>query len=121
MADKYGFVKKTLKDFPELAPSLVIEAKVTSTDSTETIVPQLKLTKEQLKLETANAINEVLSKRIIKSKGPIFDQLENNIRVYLNTELGKIFGTKTEIDKFSDKEVELLKFFCKQLEQKVSK
>lgn len=126
LVDKHGFVKKTLMDFPELAPGVSLEVKVTSANPTEIVVPQsqLKLTKEQIKLETANAINDVLSKRIIKGKGPIYDQLETSVRGFLNTELGKIFGAKTDApaQQFSADEVEFLKFFIKNaIQQKVGR
>jgi len=119
LADKYGFQRKTLSDFPEV-PITAQEAQVSKTDSQEKpAAPVLKLTNEQVKLETANAINEVLGKRIVKQKGPIFDKIEINLRTFLNTELGKILGTKTENigTQFSSEEVELLRFFCKKLKE----
>lgn len=119
LVDSHGFVKKTLQDWPELVKATVVPEFKPNTNPV-TVDSLLKLTKEQVKLETANAINDVLSKRILKSKGQIYDQLENNLRTYLNTELGKIFGTKTETSsgQFSSEEVELLKFFCKKLKEK---
>jgi len=120
MADKYGFQRKTLQDFPEV---LIVpqESKAKAKTETERMVvpPAPKLTNEQMKLETANAINEVLGKRIIKQKGPIFDKIENNLRTFLNTELGKILGTKMEntVGQFTSEEVELLRFFCKRLKE----
>jgi len=117
LADKHGFVRKTLQDWPQLMPAQVPEPKpLVETPAT---AATLKLTKEQIKLETANAINDVLSKRIIKSKGPIYDQLENNIRIFLNNELGKIFGANTQapVSQFSAEEVQLLKFFLEKLKK----
>lgn len=119
MADKYGFQRKTLSDFPEV-PITVQEVQASKSEPQEKIAPPvLKLTNEQVKLETANAINEVLGKRIVKQKGPIFDKIEINLRTFLNTELGKILGTKTENigTQFSSEEVELLRFFCKKLKE----
>lgn len=119
MADKYGFSRKTLLDFSEV-PVVVQEHKATPANvSVESSLFAPKPTTEQIKLETANAINEVMSKRIIKQKGPIFDKLEINLRTFLNTELGKILGTKTDIaGQFTSEEVEVLKFFVKQLKEK---
>jgi hypothetical protein len=120
MADKHGFQKKTLLDFPEV-PLVPQETKVKSeTERAVAVPPAAKLTNEQMKLETANAINEVLGKRIVKQKGPIFDKIEINLRTFLNTELGKILGTKTEntVQQFSNEEVEMLRFFCKQLKER---
>ena len=121
MADKYGFQRKTLTDFPEVP---IVQQEVKSTEvpsaSHPNPAPVQKLTSEQIKLETANAINDILSKRLIKQKGPIYDKIEINLRTYLNTELGKILGTKTENNagQFSSEEVELLRFFCKKLKEK---
>lgn len=118
MADKYGFQRKTLVDFPEV-PIVPQESKVKpETERTVAVPPATKLTNEQVKLETANAINDVLGKRIIKQKGLIFDKIEINLRTFLNTELGKILGTKIEnTSQFSNEEVELLRFFCKKLKE----
>ncbi len=117
MAEKYNFSRKTLQDFSEITitaeePKAKIEV--------EKPVTVAKLTNEQVKLETANAINDILGKRIIKQKGPIFDKIESNLRTFLNTELGKILGTKNETvtGQFSNEEVELLRFFCQKLKEK---
>lgn len=118
IADKYGFIRKSLQDLPEIP---IVLQEVKSKPTTEaSVTPVQKLTNEQMKLETANAINEILSKRIIKQKGQLFDKIEINLRTYLNTELGKILGTKTETAgiQFSSEEVELLRFFCKRLKEK---
>lgn len=127
MADKYGFERKTLKDFPDAEQPLPADkatsdvplgkhegvAAVPAADTTST-----SKTKEQLKLERANVINEVLGKRIIKGKGPMYDEVERSVRHFLNGELGKILGTSSNMPGFSNEEVELLKFFCKHLKDK---
>jgi len=136
MADKYAFTRKTLGDFPEAA---AIAAQVASTATTKAAVdsapaqaaspssssiptPKTDVrTPQQQKLDKANAINEVLSKRIIKGKGQMFDDLERSVRGFLNTELGKIFGTTSSATGFSNEEVELLKFFCERLKNKETK
>ena len=119
IADKYGFERKTLLDYKEI--EIVTEEPKVSPEEPEkkVVVPPVKLTNEQMKLETANAINEVLGKRIVKQKGPVFDKIEVNLRTFLNSELGKILGTKNEIQtgQFSTEEVELLRFFCKRLKE----
>lgn len=114
LVSKYGFERKTLADYPEIP--IVVPEPVKVVEST----PVFKQTAEQAKLETANAINEILGKRIIKQKGPIFDKLEINLRTFLNNELGKILGTKTEtpvVNQFTAEEAELLRFFCKRLKE----
>ena len=135
VADKYGFARKTLKDFPDAEQPLPVDkltAVITNpsgqeTDKSPTEVKSDKVlvtskTKEQLKLERANIINEVLDKRIIKGKGPIYDEVERSVRHFLNTELGKILGTAQPVatSGLSNEEVELLKFFCKRLKEKES-
>jgi hypothetical protein len=132
MADKYGFERKTLKDFPDAEQPLPIEVKVAKLSEPSTVADNttstatgkigsntvLTKTKEQLKLERANIINEVLDKRIIKGKGPMYDEVERSVRHFLNTELGKILGTASATPGFSNEEVELLRFFCKRLKDK---
>lgn len=132
MADKYGFTRKTLNDFPEAA-AIASQVQRSSVQDTQPVhggdagaksvtAPTLEIankTPQQLKLEKANAINEILAKRIIKGKGQIFDDLERSVRSFLNNELGKIFGSNTTTATgFTDDEVELLKFFCKRLNEK---
>lgn len=118
MADKNGFQRKTLLDFPEV-PIVQQEVKVKSeTERAVVVPPAAKLTNEQMKLETANAINNILGKRIVKQKGPIYDKIEINLRTFLNTELGKILGTKIENPgQFTPEEVEVLRFFAKKLKE----
>lgn len=132
MADKYGFARKTLKDFPDAVQPLPVavgpsklpnsSSAVDSTAKSTSATPTdqetvLSKTKEQQKLDKANVINEVLSKRIIKGKGVAYDELERNVRHFLNSELGKIFGNAS-VAGFSNEEVELLKFFCQRLKDK---
>lgn len=132
MAEKYDFDKRTLKDFPNVSQKDTAISKSSNSDS----VPvndeaandtsqirsnkseMARKTREQLKLERANVINEILSKRILKSKGPMYDELERNIRSFLTVELGKIFGTNNTDSGFSNDEIQLLKFFCQRLKEK---
>lgn len=57
-----------------------------NTKHTQTKTPQ------QLKLEKANAINDILSRNILKIKGPIYEELEQEIRAFLNDKLSHILG-----------------------------
>lgn len=132
MADKYGFIRKTLKDFPDAVQPLpaknnqvetVLPAAKADTQAVKAIDkvknsgPSLEKTREQQKLDKANAINEVLSKRLIKGKGEVYDELERSVRHFLNNELGKIFGNATSSG-FTAEETELLKFFVQRLKEK---
>jgi hypothetical protein len=131
VADKYDFARKTIKDFPNAVQPLPLNqssSNPVSPERAETSEPSestgsnknqaLAKTKEQLKLERANIINEVLSKRIIKGKGSMYDELERNVRHFLNQELGKILGNSSQTSGLTTDEVELLKFFCKHLKEK---
>jgi hypothetical protein len=123
LADKYGFERKTRSDFavPQTThqDTPPVESRTDAVSDKESVVqvPVRVLTPEQTKLETANAINDVLSRRVIKGKGQIYDVLEQKVRSFLNTELGKIFGTvsSTTPSTFTDEEVQLLKFFAKKM------
>ena len=135
MAEKYDFERKTLKDFPDAVQPLPptqnkdgslsknksdseASAVVNKAGNNETSGNTTSKTKEQLKLEKANVINEVLDKRIIKGKGPMYDDVERSVRHFLNNELGKILGTTTSTPGLSNEEIELLKFFCQRLKDK---
>ena len=130
MADNYGFSKKTLQDFPE-ASQLAAQVSASAAPATHSESVQSdgqasssssisdSRTPQQIKLDRANAINEVLAKRIIKGKGAVYDDLERAVRGFLNTELGKLFGqNQTQKSDFSPEEVQLLKFFCERLKSK---
>lgn len=133
MGTKYKFDKKTLPEIsanfiqtdpsPKHDPTQVTTT--TNTDNSTTVITytQASSTKkptEMEKLEKANAINDVLSKRIIKAKGGIYDELETDVRNYLSKRLGEIFGQSSD-DSLSPDEVQLLKLVCKRMKDKESK
>lgn len=119
MAQKYGFEKVTLqtflKQFPD-AQAVVdqmngkqLEEKTLQVVSSggQTVTTEVDLsgsvndstqakypskTAQQQKLEIANTVNDILSKRILKGKGKTYDDLENEIRHFLNSKLGKLLG-----------------------------
>ena len=123
LAKHYGFEKKCLEDFSQfkerqaqkLATAAMEETAVTNIVESGTV--RSVKTKEQLKLEKANAINDILSKRIIKGKGDTFDLIEQEIRSFLNTKLGTIFGNDS-VENFSNDDVFILKAFIKRLKEK---
>ncbi len=130
MANRYGFEKRTLADFVTIkasaSPSTTLaagEASNTAANAPANTSEQTArsstppITPEQLKLEKANAINDVLSRRILKAKGQMYDELENDIRSFLRDRLGKIFGD-TKSSEFSKEEVSFLKLFCQRLKDK---
>ena len=72
----------------------------------------------QLKLEEANAINNILNSRIVKKRGSAYDSLEKSIRSHLQSKLADLFGNETKNKGFTDKEVEILKVFIKRITDK---
>jgi hypothetical protein len=113
MAHKYGFEAITLpkflekfpeaKDYADVTKTVVVQGSGDNATTTEvdvsgppnssTLAKYPNKTPEQVKLERANVINEILSKRILKSKGLVYDDLEKDIRDFLNTKLGKLLGS----------------------------
>jgi len=74
-------------------------------------------TVQQIKLDKANAINTLLSARVIKRKGDIYDMLEDDIRTFLQDKLGKIFGTDSDKD-FTQEEKLILKLYANRILEK---
>lgn len=125
MANKYQFEKLTLE---EILPD-AIETKSLSNNVKESIrVADVKVanaaspnkkTKEQLQLEKANAINEVLSKRIVKGKGPVYDDIEKEVRLFLNKKLGTILGSEDK-DSLTLEEITVIRAFVKRIKEKAN-
>jgi hypothetical protein len=136
MARKYNFemvtLPKFLEKFPDAKDFAQMESKTvvvqgsgdntTTTevdlngspnDSTQAKYPQSNKTPEQIKLERANVINDILSKRILKSKGLVYDELENDIRDFLNSKLGKLLGGNSKDTSLSAEEVKFFKALYK--------
>ena len=73
------------------------------------------------KLEKANAIRVLLQGTIVKKKGKIYDNLDESIRGFLQSELDKIFTPTQESrggECFSAEEVAILKVFAKRIKEK---
>ncbi len=143
VAQKYGFEKVTLqtfiKQFPD-AQKLVEEQtataleqktlQVTSSGTVEvdTTQPAISTTRikyppgkspEQHKLEVANAINEILSKKILKAKGSVYDDIESELRHFLNSKLGKLLGgSSTSELSLTQEEVKFYKEMYKRAKDK---
>lgn len=116
MASKYNFELVTLpiflNEYPEAKTmtatitnnsTVIVEDLVKPVQSADTAhikYPPSK-TPEQMKLEQANVINEILSKRILKQKGQLYDSLENDVRYFLNTKLAQLLGTTSQEQEIS--------------------
>ena len=70
-----------------------------------------------VRLERANAINKVLSSKIIRIKGSMFEDIESDVRNFLKSRLSTLLGEETE-DNFSNEEVEILKVFVNTLKNR---
>lgn len=120
---RFGFHKLTLQAFMANAePS----EKIKDEPEPDTLVTQVEeksaiisgKTEEQLKLEKANAINDILSKKILKRKGNVYEDIEGEIRVFLNDKLASIFGSGPTYG-FSNEDVEVLTALCNKMKSKV--
>lgn len=126
MADRYAFSVKTKQDFvqqePEvkdMSPEPKLQPKEEATNVVKIDTPT-KLTPEQQKLQQANAVNDILSSRIVKKKGAEYDTIELRVREFLNQELAKLLGTeKTQTSTpFTIEEVTLLKALANRVKDK---
>ena len=140
MAHKYGFEPVTLpqflKKFPDaqefvdqqnavslenktlqLPEQTVKIAEVKTTESTKPVGKSA----EQHKLEVANIINDVLSKRILKGKGGVHDDLENELRMFLNSKLGKLLGGASNETSLNSEEIRFYKEMYKRAIDKGAK
>jgi hypothetical protein len=121
MAHNYRFELVTLPSFLKEYPDATEFSKSASDSNVQDISNALitkevktegnsrVLTVEQLKLEKANAINEIISKRILKTKGPVYDELENELRSFLNSKLGKLLGNSSQELSLSIEEISFYK------------
>lgn len=70
-----------------------------------------------VRLELANTIKDVLQSKILKKKGGLYDDLEKDIKVFLEGKLQECFtGKNTKA--FSDDEIVLLKLMARRIKEK---
>lgn len=138
----YGFIKKSLPDFKgvaALAKTMAADEAAkneTETDKSNdhaTAAESVKNTTnvassstqatidgkspQQHKLEKANAIDTLLASRILKRKGLAFDDLESDIRDFLQDKLNNIFN-KSNNNEFTDEEKQVLKLYATRILKK---
>ena len=70
------------------------------------------------KLERANAIRDLLSTPIVKKKGSAFQQLEKDIKLFLEQELENIFNEPKQ-DDFTEEEIKILKIYAQRIKEKL--
>jgi len=136
MGQKYGFESVTLPVFvkeyeldPEILATPVQPDSAGSQVEPDQPTAQVKsgkpraagvkvLDQRQL-LEKANAINNILEKPILKQKGLLYDELEADIRNFLNMKLAEIFGKNTpDSNSFTKEEVAFYKAMFKRATEK---
>jgi hypothetical protein len=129
LANKYNFEKIVFSETPNFVPQAPMgpgnqeNGKPDGANPSIAVSQQVKSsgkTKEQIRLEKANAINEILSKRIVKGKGEAFDEIEVEVRDFLNKKMGTILGTEDK-DALSQEEVFIIRAFVKRLKEKDAK
>ena len=76
---------------------------------------------EQLTLEKANAINKILENKILKFKGLIYDDIEKELKQFLNEKLAILLGMKQDIHdvRFNLDEMKILKMYCDTIKNKM--
>ena len=121
----HGFFPRQLSDFKidkiEEGSSDRGEPGETVLDAGDSVETKDLLTKdmlpEQTVLEKANAINSILTKKILKQKGDIFERIESDLRGFLQVQLKQLLAQETP-ESFSSEETVILKMFCKSLKEK---
>lgn len=139
MAHKYGFQPKQLSDYVNIQAedskqdsSAIKQETVDNLRKLEIVNPMStssssskdsKNTEETEleKLAKANAIKDVISKRLVKQKGGAFDKLEEDIKGFLKNQLSDIFSEKSFKVSLSEEEITVLKIFCQRFKEKETK
>jgi hypothetical protein len=129
VATTYGFGRKQLKDFgiypetPKKEEQEVKSERAAKAEQAVSVLQEAETQEEpaymspQAKLAKANAINEVLGKRILKKSGKEYDVLEDDIRGFLKDKLSIILGDKEE-KRFTEEEIDILKLYCAQIKKR---
>jgi hypothetical protein len=129
MGAKYGFESITLPAFAKefgldesiLAKQEPLSLTVPNETISETKSVAGKTSKpvdQRQLLEKANAINDILDKRILKKGGTLYDELENDVRVYLNEKLAAIFGNSGNKPSMTNEEIAFFKAMYKRVIEK---
>ncbi len=141
LVENYGFIRKELGEFPEVISKaenkLTQEREKLEKQGKENLdepsvddessrlrdgLPSLHEGQVALssveRLHKANAINSILSSRIVKKKGDNFDKLEEDIRGFLENELGRILGEPNS--GFSTLQEQILKQYADKIIRKMN-
>lgn len=130
---KYGYKKTTLPEFcskNNYYPDQPKQSDQSEQNSEPVIVESIKevtmkndkiitsISDQQMKLLKANAINSILSTRILKRKDEIFDKLEDDIREFLQVKLAALFGDASS-EQLTKEEILILKDYVKLIQNKL--
>lgn len=135
LVDHYGFSKVQLKDFDHLLSEEEsskddsaerqddvkgevedVQSSNPSPSTVKTTQETENLTDQQKRLQKANAINSLLSKRIVKQRGQFFDDLEKDIKGFLNSKLEALLGNESK--SLTQEEIDIVKLFCERIKQR---
>jgi len=117
---RFLFEKKQLSDYNKdmKEKDTVKEQEATNVEIKKTVDRSNEKSVHQLKLEEANAINTVLSSRIIKKKGTAYDAIEDSVRTHLQGKLSGIFGNNAN-NTLTSEEIFVFKKYVEQLKKKM--
>lgn len=123
LSGMHSFKKYQLSDFEEGLKQLEgIPKKGTKTEVAAKVTAKAEIaknvTEQQRKLEQANAINSILTAKIIKKKGPIFENIEKDVRNFLQERLSIILGTNIKTKSFSEEEIYILKTYAQRIKER---
>lgn len=131
----YGFIKKNLREVKDAFPNNEDSSKnngkeggtkasrkssISSVRSDHLRTAPLKPSPEQVKLEKANAINNVLSRKLIRSGGPLYEEIERDLKSYLRNQLRSLLGEDTHsVKSLSKEEIDILKLYVQRIKDKL--
>jgi len=134
LAAKYSFQKQQLGDFsePDVEGTREDQSEIAADGNTNVVGDIRQDGKSQdtqhgrdnspealeEKLERANAIRSLLKSSLVKKKGEIYQNLENDIKNFLEKELENIF-TERRQDDFTQDEVQILKIYAQRIKEKM--
>lgn len=138
LAHKYNFIPVQLKDFMDVSENKeqsgnidveihesqteqersdqLIDKCVTTQDSSQ-IQKTTKTTTQEKKLARAVAYDQILKKKILTKKDPLFQEIEVEIKEFLSNKLKSIFNEQPSND-LNNEEIQVLKTFVQRLKQK---
>jgi thymidylate kinase len=89
-------------------------------DSASTAVDiQRSLPDLEARLQLANTIREVLQGKILRKKGGAYDDLEKDIKDFLQKKLEEVFVGKPVEQNFSEDEIMILKLYAQRIKEKM--